>query len=80
MVGIDPSAQYVSYAESRKTGSNVRFESGDARKLPFPPAQFDATTSLLVLQLHPGGTQSRGRTSPRNSSWRNNLGGGLGLR
>ena len=53
VVGIDPSAQYVSYAESRKTGSNVRFESGDARKLPFPPAQFDATTSLLVLNFIP---------------------------
>ena len=54
VVGIDPSTQYVSSdAESRKTGSNVRFESGDARKLPFPPAQFDATTSPLVLNFIP---------------------------
>lgn len=53
VVGIDPSTQYVSFAESRKTGSNVRFESGDARRLPFPPAQFDATISLLVLNFIP---------------------------
>jgi SAM-dependent methyltransferase len=53
IVGIDPSPQYVSYAESRKTGSNVRFESGDARKLRFRPGEFDAATSLLVLNFIP---------------------------
>jgi SAM-dependent methyltransferase len=53
VVGIDPSARYVSYAGSRKAGANVRFEIGDAQKLTFPSAQFDATTSLLVLNFIP---------------------------
>jgi SAM-dependent methyltransferase len=53
VIGIDPSLQYVSYADSRKTGSNVRFQTGDARKLPFETGQFNATTSLLVLNFVP---------------------------
>ena len=53
VVGIDPSAQYVSYAESRKPGANIRFQVGDARSLTFPAAQFDASTSLLVLNFVP---------------------------
>jgi SAM-dependent methyltransferase len=53
VVGIDPSAQYVSYAESRKPGANIRFEVGDARSLTFPAGQFDASTSLLVLNFIP---------------------------
>jgi SAM-dependent methyltransferase len=53
IVGIDPSAQYVSYAESRKKGPNVSFEVGDARNLSFPPARFAVTTSLLVLNFIP---------------------------
>jgi ubiquinone/menaquinone biosynthesis C-methylase UbiE len=53
VVGIDRSAQYVSYARSQIAGSNVRFESGDARELPFPAAEFDASTSLLVLNFIP---------------------------
>ncbi len=53
VVGIDPSTQYVSFAESRKTSSNVRFEPGDARKLQFAAVRFDATVSLLVLNFIP---------------------------
>ncbi len=53
VVGIDPSAQYVSYAGSKNTNSNVHFEIGDAQQLVFPPAQFDAAASLLVLNFIP---------------------------
>jgi SAM-dependent methyltransferase len=53
VVGIDRSARYVSYAKSQVAGGNVRFETGDALELPFPAAQFDAATSLLVLNFIP---------------------------
>lgn len=53
IVGIDPSARYVSFAESRKKTPNVTFEVGDARDLSFPTAQFGVTTSLLVLNFIP---------------------------
>jgi SAM-dependent methyltransferase len=53
VVGIDRSARYVSYAKSQIAGENVRFDTGDALDLPFPAAQFDAATSLLVLNFIP---------------------------
>jgi SAM-dependent methyltransferase len=53
VVGIDPSAQYVAYAESRKKSPNLTFEVGDAQNLSLPAAQFEVTTSLLVLNFIP---------------------------
>jgi SAM-dependent methyltransferase len=53
IIGVDPSANYVSFAESRKKSPKVTFEIGDAQKLSFPDAQFDVTTSLLVLNFIP---------------------------
>jgi SAM-dependent methyltransferase len=53
IIGIDPSAQYVSYAESRKKSPNLIFEVGDAQRLSFPDGQFGVTTSLLVLNFIP---------------------------
>jgi SAM-dependent methyltransferase len=53
VTGIDPSAQFVAYAESRNRNPAVRFETGDARNLSFSPGHFDAVTSLLVLNFVP---------------------------
>jgi SAM-dependent methyltransferase len=53
IVGIDPSSRYISFAESGKKNPNMTFEVGDARNLSFPDAQFEVTTSLLVLNFIP---------------------------
>jgi ubiquinone/menaquinone biosynthesis C-methylase UbiE len=53
VIGIDPSVQYVSFAESRKKSPNLKFQVGDAQNLSFPAAQFGVTTSLLVLNFIP---------------------------
>lgn len=53
VVGIDPSAGYVSYASSQLAGKggNVIFEVGDAMQLRFPDNSFDAAVAGLVLNF-----------------------------
>ena len=51
IVGIDPAASYVAFAQRRQAGDRVQFEVGDAQQLPFPDARFDRTLSLLVLNF-----------------------------
>ncbi|HSD66863.1 MAG TPA: methyltransferase domain-containing protein [Vicinamibacteria bacterium] len=56
IVGIDPAAPYVAFAEARHRhgGSDlVRFEVGDAQELRFEGGTFDRTLSLLVLNFIP---------------------------
>jgi SAM-dependent methyltransferase len=54
VVGIDPSQQYVAYANSRNQFSGrVAFQTGDAQQLRFPAAAFDASLSLLVFNFIP---------------------------
>jgi SAM-dependent methyltransferase len=53
LVAIDPSSDYVGYAQSRLTDPRLRFEVGDARALPFPSAAFDVVVSGLVLNFVP---------------------------
>lgn len=53
VVGLDASASYVETARGRLAGRPVRFEVGDATKLPFPDASFDAVVSGLVLNFLP---------------------------
>jgi len=53
VVGIDPAAAYVSYAQNRYARSRARFEIGDAQQLGFPANSFDRTLSLLVLNFIP---------------------------
>lgn len=53
IVGVDPAASYVAFAQSRHPGHLVRFEEGDAQQLGFPDASFDRTLSLLVLNFIP---------------------------
>jgi SAM-dependent methyltransferase len=54
IVGIDPSAEYIGYANSRNTFSDrASFEAGDAQQLRFTEKSFDAAVSLLVFNFIP---------------------------
>jgi SAM-dependent methyltransferase len=54
VVGVDPSKEYVAYANSRNPFPNrVRFQAGDAQQLNFPDAAFEASLSLLVFNFIP---------------------------
>jgi len=54
VVGVDPSQEYVAYAESKNPFlDRVSFQVGDAQQLPFPVASFDATLSLLAFNFIP---------------------------
>jgi SAM-dependent methyltransferase len=52
VTGVEPSEAFVQYAREH-AGPAVRFEVGDAQRLPFPDASFDRTLSLLVLNFVP---------------------------
>ena len=52
--GIDPSKEYVEYANRRNPfPDRVSFEIGDAQQLRFGDATFDASLSLLVFNFIP---------------------------
>ena len=54
VVGIDPSKDYVGYADSRNPfPGRARFEIGDAQQLRFADATFDNSLSLLVFNFIP---------------------------
>jgi len=53
IIGIDPAASYVAFAQTRHPGDRVRFEVGDAQQLRFADGSFDRTLSLLVLNFIP---------------------------
>ncbi len=53
VVGVDVSKEYVAYASAQHRNDRVRFEVGDAQRLAFPDATFDAALSLLVLNFVP---------------------------
>src|SRR5215212_7445978 len=54
VVGIDPSKEYVAYADSRNPfPDRASFQVGDAQKLGFPDASFDGSLSLLVFNFIP---------------------------
>jgi SAM-dependent methyltransferase/uncharacterized protein YndB with AHSA1/START domain len=54
VVGIDPSDEYVAYANRRnRFPDRVRFEAGEAQQLRFADASFDAGLSLLVFNFIP---------------------------
>lgn len=53
IVGIDPAAGYIAFAQARHGGATVQFETGDAQKMRFENAAFDRTLSLLVLNFIP---------------------------
>jgi SAM-dependent methyltransferase len=51
--GIDLSREYIAFARTRTKNSLVRFQTGDAQKLPFATGTFDASVSLLVFNFIP---------------------------
>jgi SAM-dependent methyltransferase len=54
IMGIDPSKEYVAYAISKNPfPDRASFEVGDAQRLQFPDATFDAALSLLVFNFIP---------------------------
>src|SRR4030095_1081022 len=53
IIGIDPAASYVAFAQTRLSSDRIRFEVGDAQQLRFADGSFDRTLSLLVLNFIP---------------------------
>jgi SAM-dependent methyltransferase len=53
IIGIDPAAPYVAFAQARHSGKSIQFEVGDAQQLRFRDRSFDRTISLLVLNFIP---------------------------
>lgn len=53
ITGVDPSAAYVAYAQSRAAGPRVRFVVGDAQQLELADDTFDRAVSLLVMNFIP---------------------------
>lgn len=54
VLGIDPSKEYVAFANSRNPfPDRASFQEGDAQKLQFADASFDASLSLLVFNFIP---------------------------
>ena len=54
VVGIDPSREYIAYANAKNPfPGRVSFEVGDAQQLRFPSGTFQACLSLLVFNFIP---------------------------
>jgi SAM-dependent methyltransferase len=53
IVGIDPAADVVAFAQTHHAGDLIRFEVGDAQQLPFEDRSFDRALSLLNLNFIP---------------------------
>jgi SAM-dependent methyltransferase len=53
IVGVDPSAGFISYAKKNAKSGHTRFEVGDAQALRFQDASFDQTMALLVMNFVP---------------------------
>jgi SAM-dependent methyltransferase len=53
VVGIDPAAPYVAFAQKQAAGRSVRFEVGDAQQMTFADRRFDRVVSLLVMNFIP---------------------------
>ncbi len=53
VVGIDPSPEFLSAAQSHVTDPRARFEVGDARALPVLSNDYDAVVAGLVLHFVP---------------------------
>jgi ubiquinone/menaquinone biosynthesis C-methylase UbiE len=50
VTGVDPAAEYVSFARQAVPHTRAKFEVGSAEALAFPADTFDTALSLLVLQ------------------------------
>ena len=52
-VGLDPAETYLEFARSQRARSNVSYECGDARRMNYADASFDAAVSTLALDVIP---------------------------
>jgi ubiquinone/menaquinone biosynthesis C-methylase UbiE len=72
VTGVEPSQAFVRYAQEHAGGAAVRFEVGDAQRLPFADTTFDRTLSLLVLNFVPdpaAALEQMIRVTRRVASW-----------
>ena len=53
VVGIDPAAAYVTFAQAKRPNDRLSFEIGDAQRMRFSDGSFDRTLSLLVINFIP---------------------------
>ena len=53
VVGVDPAAAYVAYAQAHVPDGRARFLVGDAQQLDLADATFDRVASLLVMNFIP---------------------------
>jgi SAM-dependent methyltransferase len=61
VLGIDPSKEYVEYANSQNSfPDRVSFQIGDAQQLRFPDATFQTSVSLLVFNFIPDAKKALG--------------------
>jgi ubiquinone/menaquinone biosynthesis C-methylase UbiE len=49
VVGLDPSAPYLEGARRDRSHENIVYELGDARRMPYADASFDACVSALAI-------------------------------
>jgi SAM-dependent methyltransferase len=52
-VGIDASEPYLASARRLRSHTDITYELGDVRHMPYPDASFDACVSTLVLDIIP---------------------------
>jgi SAM-dependent methyltransferase len=53
VVAVDLSEGFLAYASAQTDDPRVRFEAGDAQKLPYPDGSFDCCLALLVMSFIP---------------------------
>ena len=53
VTGIDPSSEYITYAQSQTRSDRIRFQTGDAQEMAFGNGAFDHSLSLLVFNFIP---------------------------
>jgi SAM-dependent methyltransferase len=58
IVGVDPSAGFIAYAQKNAKSSRSHFEVGDAQAMKFANASFDNTLALLVMNFVPDHTKA----------------------
>jgi SAM-dependent methyltransferase len=60
ITGVDPAEDYVAHAAASARDPRIRFEVGDGQALPYGPASFDRTLSLLVMNFIPDPARALG--------------------
>jgi ubiquinone/menaquinone biosynthesis C-methylase UbiE len=85
IVGLDLADAFLAYARSKTDDPRIRFEQGDAQKLPFPDSAFDCCLALLVVGFVPDAPRAaremhrvtRPRGTVATAWWDNSVGNEL---